>query len=40
MKMELTLRAPVAATISELLATVGEFVDADTVLVRFGEKPA
>jgi 3-methylcrotonyl-CoA carboxylase alpha subunit len=40
MKMELTLRAPVAATISELLATVGEFVEADTVLVRFGENPA
>jgi 3-methylcrotonyl-CoA carboxylase alpha subunit len=40
MKMELTLRAPAAATISEVRATVGEFVDADTVLVRFGEASA
>ncbi len=37
MKMELTLRAPRATTIIELRASAGEFVDADTVLVRFGE---
>jgi 3-methylcrotonyl-CoA carboxylase alpha subunit len=37
MKMELTLRAPRAATITELRASAGEFVDADTVLVRFEE---
>jgi 3-methylcrotonyl-CoA carboxylase alpha subunit len=40
MKMELTLRAPAAATISEVRAAVGEFVEADTVLVRFAESPA
>jgi 3-methylcrotonyl-CoA carboxylase alpha subunit len=37
MKMELTLRAPRAATVVELRATPGEFVDADAVLVRFEE---
>jgi 3-methylcrotonyl-CoA carboxylase alpha subunit len=37
MKMELTLRAPRAATITELRASAGEFVDGDTVLARFGE---
>ena len=34
MKMELTLRAPRAATIAELRATAGEFVDADALLIR------
>lgn len=33
MKMELTLRAPRAGTISEVRATEGEFVEADAVLV-------
>jgi 3-methylcrotonyl-CoA carboxylase alpha subunit len=37
MKMELTLRAPRAAKVAELRATTGEFVDADSVLVRFEE---
>jgi 3-methylcrotonyl-CoA carboxylase alpha subunit len=37
MKMELTLRAPQAATVAELRARVGDFVEADTVLVRFEE---
>jgi 3-methylcrotonyl-CoA carboxylase alpha subunit len=37
MKMELTLRSPRAATVVELRATPGEFVDADAVLVRFEE---
>jgi 3-methylcrotonyl-CoA carboxylase alpha subunit len=40
MKMELTLRAPCAAKIAELRANVGEFVEADTVLVRFEENPS
>ncbi len=35
MKMELTLRAPVAATLLELRVAVGEFVEADTLLARF-----
>ena len=35
MKMELTLRAPRAATVIELRAVAGEFVDADAVLVKF-----
>jgi 3-methylcrotonyl-CoA carboxylase alpha subunit len=35
MKMELTLRAPRDGVIAEIRATEGEFVDADTVLVRF-----
>jgi 3-methylcrotonyl-CoA carboxylase alpha subunit len=34
MKMELTLRAPRAAKIAAVTATVGEFVEADAVLVR------
>jgi len=38
MKMELSLKAPQDATIASLHATAGEFVEADTVLVRFGEK--
>ena len=37
MKMELSLKAPQAATIVSLHAEAGEFVDADMVLVRFGE---
>ncbi len=34
MKMELTLRAPRAGKVAELRATVGEFVEADSVLLR------
>lgn len=34
MKMEITLRAPRAGRVSELCASVGEFVEADRVLVR------
>jgi 3-methylcrotonyl-CoA carboxylase alpha subunit len=37
MKMELSLKAPQDATIASLHAVAGEFVEADTVLVRFGE---
>lgn len=37
MKMELALKAPRAGTIESLNATPGEFVEADTVLVRFKE---
>jgi len=37
MKMELTLRAPAAAVVSEVRAKVGEIVEADTVLVCFAE---
>ena len=37
MKMELTLRAPHAAAIASLNANAGEFVEADAVLIRFGE---
>ncbi|HVF34943.1 MAG TPA: acetyl/propionyl/methylcrotonyl-CoA carboxylase subunit alpha [Candidatus Saccharimonadia bacterium] len=37
MKMELTLRAPRAGTISTVQATVGDFVEADAVLVRMDE---
>ena len=37
MKMELTLRAPCAATITELRASAGEFVEADAILTRFHE---
>jgi 3-methylcrotonyl-CoA carboxylase alpha subunit len=37
MKMELSLKAPQDSTIASLHATAGEFVEADTVLVRFGE---
>ena len=36
MKMELSLRAPRAAKIEALNASVGEFVEADAVLIRFG----
>ncbi|HUA79815.1 MAG TPA: acetyl/propionyl/methylcrotonyl-CoA carboxylase subunit alpha [Dyella sp.] len=35
MKMELALKAPRAGTIDSVSATQGEFVEADTVLVRF-----
>ena len=34
MKMELRLKAPRAGKIAELRADVGEFVEADAVLVR------
>jgi len=37
MKMELTLRAPRAGKIDTVQAVAGEFVDADTVLVRMAE---
>jgi 3-methylcrotonyl-CoA carboxylase alpha subunit len=37
MKMEITLKAPRAAKIAALNAAVGEFVEADAVLVRFEE---
>ena len=37
MKMELSLKAPQDAVVASLHANAGEFVDADTVLVRFGE---
>jgi 3-methylcrotonyl-CoA carboxylase alpha subunit len=37
MKMELSLKAPQDATVASLHANAGEFVEADTVLVRFGE---
>ena len=33
MKMELSLKAPRAGTISELRASVGDFVEADAALV-------
>jgi len=36
MKMELSLKAPRAGKIAELRATMGEFVEADAVLVRLG----
>ena len=36
MKMELSLKAPHAAAIASVHALAGEFVEADTVLVRFG----
>ena len=38
MKMELTLRAPRAGVIAEIRASVGEFVEADSVLVRLVEE--
>jgi 3-methylcrotonyl-CoA carboxylase alpha subunit len=38
MKMELSLKAPRAATVAEIRAEVGDFVDADAVLVRFEEE--
>ncbi|WP_426689353.1 acetyl/propionyl/methylcrotonyl-CoA carboxylase subunit alpha [Rhodanobacter ginsengiterrae] len=37
MKMELVLKAPRAGTIDSINATQGEFVEADAVLVRFGD---
>jgi len=37
MKMELSLKAPHAATIESISAKVGEFVEADAILVRFKE---
>lgn len=37
MKMELALKAPRAGVIEGVSASQGEFVEADTVLVRFGE---
>ena len=37
MKMELALKAPRSGTIESVSATQGEFVEADVVLVRFGE---
>jgi 3-methylcrotonyl-CoA carboxylase alpha subunit len=37
MKMELSLKAPQATTIASLHAKTGDFVEADTVLVRFAE---
>jgi len=39
MKMELTLRAPRAGSILLVQAKVGEFVEADAVLVRMDESP-
>jgi len=36
MKMELSLKAPQAATVASLHAKPGDFVEADTVLVKFG----
>jgi 3-methylcrotonyl-CoA carboxylase alpha subunit len=38
MKMELTLRAPRAGVVAEIRASVGEFVEADSVLVRLIEE--
>jgi 3-methylcrotonyl-CoA carboxylase alpha subunit len=38
MKMELSLKAPQDAVVASLHANAGEFVEADTVLVRFGER--
>lgn len=38
MKMELALKAPRTGTIESISATEGEFVEADAVLVRFGEE--
>jgi 3-methylcrotonyl-CoA carboxylase alpha subunit len=37
MKMELSLKAPHAATIVAIQASAGDFVEADAVLVRFSE---
>jgi len=37
MKMELSLKAPQATTIASLHAKAGDFVEADSVLVRFAE---
>ncbi len=38
MKMELSLKAPRAGTIEKISAAVGEFVEADTVLVTFKDE--
>lgn len=35
MKMEITLKAPAAATVAAVNAVVGEFVEADAILVQF-----
>jgi 3-methylcrotonyl-CoA carboxylase alpha subunit len=35
--MELALKAPRAGTLAEITAAQGDFVEADTVLVRFVE---
>jgi 3-methylcrotonyl-CoA carboxylase alpha subunit len=40
MKMEIALKAPHAAKIETITATAGEFVEADTVLVRFAAEAA
>ena len=37
MKMELSLKAPMAGVIASIHANAGDFVEADSVLVRFGE---
>jgi 3-methylcrotonyl-CoA carboxylase alpha subunit len=37
MKMELSLKAPRAGTIKDISASIGDFVEADAVLVRFAE---
>jgi len=37
MKMELSLKAPQAATVAAIQANAGDFVEADTILVRFSE---
>ncbi|MGN6092879.1 MAG: biotin/lipoyl-containing protein, partial [Luteibacter jiangsuensis] len=37
MKMELALKAPRAGSIESISVAQGDFVDADTVLVRFVE---
>ncbi len=38
MKMELSLKAPRAGTIADISAAASDFVEADTVLVRFAEE--
>jgi 3-methylcrotonyl-CoA carboxylase alpha subunit len=37
MKMEISLKAPQAATIASLHAQIGDFAEADAILVRFGD---
>ncbi|HSN00339.1 MAG TPA: biotin/lipoyl-containing protein, partial [Rudaea sp.] len=39
MKMELSLKAPHATIIASVHAEAGEFIEADTILVRFGDAP-
>ena len=39
MKMEITLRAPRAATVAALPVEAGAFVEADALLVRFEAVP-